>query len=128
MGFSFPCPPASLQTLNGQPHQLWTGRQIPIRIGYVDVPEIGGKNGKTSLDIFATAIPLNQRLHSKSMPKIVQARSLASGFATQTCLSRQHIECPPDFRTVQSVSSLRDEKIVRSPLALDVSISTRLVR
>jgi hypothetical protein len=88
MGFSFPCPPASLQTLNGQPHQLRTGRQIPIRIGYVDVSEIGGKNRKTSLDIFVTAIPLHQRLHSKSMAKIVQARSMASGFATETCLSR----------------------------------------
>ena len=128
MGFSFPSPPAPLQTLNGQPHQLWTGRQIPIRIGYVDVSEIGGKNRKTSLDIFATAIPLHSGLHSKSMTKIVQARSMASAFATQTCLSRQHIECPPDFRTVQSVSSLRDEKIVRSLVALDVSIPTRLVR
>ena len=68
MGFSFLGLPAILQTLNCQPHQLWTGRQIPIRIGYMDVSEIGRKNRKTSLDIFVTAIPLHQRLHSKSMP------------------------------------------------------------
>src|SRR6266436_428664 len=94
----------------------------------MDVSEIGRKNRKTSLDIFVTAIPLHQRLHSKSMAKIVQAWSMASGFATQTCLSRQHIECPPDFRTVQSVSALRDEKIVRSLVAFDVSSPTCLVR
>src|SRR5260370_41782177 len=124
MGFSFLGLPAILQTLNCQPHQLWTGRQIPIRISYMDVSEIGRKNRKTSLAIFATAIPLHQRLHSKSTAKAVHARSLTSAFTTQTCLSRQHIELPPAFRTVQSISTPPDGKIARRLASLPPSIAT----
>jgi hypothetical protein len=47
------------------------------------VPEISGQCGKALLDVLACAIPMHKGPDSKSMTKVVQARSVAIELAAQ---------------------------------------------
>src|ERR1700751_4172418 len=81
--------PALVQTLAGGPQQLGSAGQVPIGVGNVRVPEVSRQDGQTSLGVLAVAIPAQQRLDRKSVPKIVQARAAAGLHTTQPNLPGQ---------------------------------------
>jgi hypothetical protein len=56
------------------------------------------------LGIFAVAIPAQQSLDRKSVPKIVQARATAGIHRTQSNLSGQGVKRPVDLACVESVA------------------------
>ena len=68
-------------------HQLWTGRQIPVGIPHIGVAEIGGQGGQQPFDIFAGAIPVEQRLNGESMSEIMDTRPIALARLSESDLS-----------------------------------------
>jgi hypothetical protein len=68
--------------------------------------EIGGQDWQTPLGILTVAIPAQQSLDRKSMPKIVQARATTGTHRTQSNLSGEDVESPVDLTFVQPVAVL----------------------
>src|ERR1019366_3309549 len=79
--------PSFLQPLGGCAQQFGSAGQIPIGVGNMGMPEIGGQEGQAPLRVFAVAIPAQQSLDRKSVTKIVQARATAGIHSTQSNLS-----------------------------------------
>src|SRR5664279_5111542 len=96
--------PSFLQPLGGCSQQFGSAGQIPIGVGNVGMPEIGGQDGQAPLGILTIAIPAQQRLDRKSVSKIVQARAATGIHSTQSNLSGQDVERPVDLAFIQSVA------------------------
>src|SRR5450759_4044724 len=96
--------PSFLQPLGGCSQQFGSAGQIPIGVGNMGMPEIGGQDGQTPLGILTVAIPEQQRLDRKSVSKIVQARATAGIHSTQSNLSGQDVERPVDLAFVEWVA------------------------
>jgi hypothetical protein len=75
------------------------------------------------VDSLTGAIPVQKRLNSESMTKVVQAWSTAIERATQAYLPRQGMECPPHVVFVQSSSPFGNEEKVGSRPAIQILIS-----
>src|ERR1039457_1944970 len=67
---------------------------------------IGGQDWQTPLGVLTVAIPRQQSLDHKSMPKIVQARATTGTHRTQSNLSGEDVEIPVDLAFVQPVAVL----------------------
>ena len=63
--------PALFESRHRLAHQFRTGTEIPVRIGDMDVSEVGREYGQASLDFRAGAIPSQQRLDGESMTEVV---------------------------------------------------------
>jgi hypothetical protein len=74
--------PSLFQTLSGRSQQFRRAGQVPIGIGDVYVPEIGGQDRQTPLGIFTVSIPAKQSLNCKSVTKIMQAWAAADPRST----------------------------------------------
>src|SRR5580704_18564302 len=68
--------------------------------------QIGGQDGQTPLRIVTTAIPVQQRLHRKSVTKVMQAGSPARIRAAQSNLPREDVERPVHLPFIQMVAVL----------------------
>src|ERR1035441_5802912 len=64
--------PSFFQPLAGGSQQFGSAGQIPIGAGNIGMPEIGGQDGQAPLGIFAVAIPAQQSLDRKTMPKVTE--------------------------------------------------------
>src|ERR1700692_903746 len=84
--------PSFFQPLAGRPQQFRSSGQIPIGVGNVGMPEIGGQDGQAPLWVFTVAIPAQQSLDCKTVSKVVQAWAAAGIYSTQSNLSRQNVE------------------------------------
>src|SRR5215467_13438737 len=76
--------PSFLQPLGSRTQQFRSAGQIPIRVGNVSMPQIGGQDRQAPLGIFAVAIPAQQSPDRKSVTKIVQAWAAAGIRTTQS--------------------------------------------
>jgi hypothetical protein len=63
-----------LQTLGSQPKQFRDGGQIIIGIRTAPMAQIRAQSGETAFHIGTLAIPTNEGVDGKPMPKIVDAR------------------------------------------------------
>jgi hypothetical protein len=70
-------PPSDFQEAGSKPHQFWFHGEVPVGICHMPVPQEGRQNWQAPLDILVGPIPLHQCADGKSVPKIVQPRTLA---------------------------------------------------
>src|SRR5216684_1362165 len=105
--------PTAFETMHRLSHQLRGAAQIPLRIGNVDMTEVGGQDWQTALRILTGPIPLHEGICCESVSHIVETRSMAVGRATQADLSGQRIESPMDLATIQTIAPAGDEQIGR---------------
>ena len=70
------------------------------------VPKVGRQNRQAPLGVFAVSISAQQSLESKSVAKIVQARSAAVVLTTQPNLPGQSVKRPVYLTFVQAVTVL----------------------
>src|SRR3972149_238379 len=70
-----------------QRQQFGDGGQVPIGIGYMGVPQVGGEHGQTLFNINAGSVPMEKRGYSKAVAKIMQTWSEAIGSLSQTHLT-----------------------------------------
>ena len=61
------------------PHQLWRAAQIPLRIGDVDMAEVGGQDRQATFWVLIGLIPAYERIRGKYVPHIVETWPVVSG-------------------------------------------------
>src|SRR5450631_185535 len=59
--------PPLFQSLAGRSQQFRRSGQIPIRVGDVRVPEIGGQDRQPTFGVFAIPVPIEQCLNCKTV-------------------------------------------------------------
>ena len=67
-------------------HQLRRATQVPLRIGDVDMAEVGGQDRQAALRILVGPIPPHERIRSEAVSHIVQTWPVTVGEAAQTDL------------------------------------------
>src|SRR5215831_9662832 len=72
VSFSSCALPVFLEALDGLPHQLREGCEIPIGITHVDMTEIRRQGGKKLLYLEATSVPVQQGLHGEAMLRSIR--------------------------------------------------------
>jgi hypothetical protein len=85
--FSSPFSSFLFKTKRGQSQEFRDGRYIPVGAGDTGMPKIGAQFGKVLLDVDSGAIPSDERLDGKSVPKVVQPRASARIRAAQSYLA-----------------------------------------
>ena len=90
--------------LAGRPQQFGSAGQIPIGVGNVGMPEVGGQDWQAPFWVLAVAVPAQQGLDRKSVSKIVQAWATPGVHSTQSDLSGQDVERPVDLAFVQTIT------------------------
>jgi hypothetical protein len=103
-------PPSLFQPAGGKPHQFRMNGKIPIGIGHMSMAQKGRQHGQPPFDVLVVPIPLNQRVDSESMSKIVNPRSLVVGGSAQSNLPRKIIESSVYGRDVQAAAMIIQEK------------------
>lgn len=73
--------------------------------------QIRAERWQKRLDILAALIPATQRLHRKSMSKIMQSRSMTVSRSAQTNLAGERVECHTHCRSPQSTAFLADQEV-----------------
>ena len=69
-------------------HQFRRAAQIPLRIGDVNMAEIGGQDRQKPAWILIGLIPVYECIRRKCVPHVVQAWSVTIGCAAQSDLPR----------------------------------------
>ena len=100
-----------LEPLDGLAQKLGTSGQIPIRISYAYVTQVGGQHRQQLLDGLPGSIPANERAHRETVAKVVNARPGAIRWLTKTDLSRDLPEGPIDILMQQLPALLCNEEI-----------------
>src|SRR5215471_10306544 len=103
--------PSLFQPFSGCSQQFRRARQIPIGVGDVCVPEIGGQDRQTPFGVLAFSVPAQQDLDRETVPKIMQARAATGSERTQSNLPGEDIKSAADLAFVQPVSILVHEEV-----------------
>ena len=95
-------------------HKLRTGGQVPVGIPHADVAEVSRKYGEQLLDGHAGSIPVHERLHGKTMSKVVNAWAAVSGAGSQADLPGEPHEHSPNILVQKPPATLGDEIVLRT--------------
>ena len=68
-----------LETSGSYLHKFRNSSEIPVGIGHLAMPEICGKVGNSSVDIFSVPIPLEKLFDGKCVSKIVDPGAVIPG-------------------------------------------------
>jgi hypothetical protein len=61
------------ETSTGLIEQLWDQSQVPLRAGYILVPDIRRELRKQGLDVLIVAVPCDDSMNDRRMSKVVEA-------------------------------------------------------
>src|SRR6266566_9043303 len=64
-----------LETASCQAEQLRGGREVPVGGAWLHVAKVGRQRRQAGLDVFAVAIPVDQRVNSERVAQIVNVRA-----------------------------------------------------
>jgi hypothetical protein len=92
------------ETINSLSQQFWVGAEIPVGITDTNMPEVSRQDRQTRLNLVPATIPVQQCLHGKAVPEVVQTRSMARRWTAQPDLPRQGIERAVHITQVQSIA------------------------
>src|SRR5450759_5315246 len=85
-------PPSEFQAARGEPHQFRVNGKVPVGVCHLAMSQKRRQHRQTPLDVLVGSIPLNQRMDSESMSKIVKPRALVIFRLAQADLLRQVVE------------------------------------
>jgi hypothetical protein len=89
--------------------------------------EIVGQDRQEPFGILSATVPIQQRLKSKSVTEIVEARAVVIGGAAQANLMGQGVECVVDGTDIQSLAAAGNKKIRRDRPSRCKSVAARHV-
>src|SRR6266487_2896590 len=64
-----------LETASCQGEQLWGAREVPVGGPRLHVTQVGRQRRQAGLNVFAVAIPVDQRVNSERVAQIVNVRA-----------------------------------------------------
>lgn len=99
------------ETINSLSQQFWVGAEIPVGITDTNMPEVSRQDRQTRLNLVPATIPVQQCLHGKAVPEVVQTRSMARRWTAQPDLPRQDIERAVHITQVQSIARTGHEQM-----------------
>src|SRR3974377_1072674 len=91
-------------------HEVRNRGHIPIRIGDLDVPQIGRQRWESHLDIDTLAVPCQKAAANKAVAQIVKARQLIPLFFDPAQLTTQILKSPQCLFVGQRRAIIREKE------------------